>query len=585
MTTALDTGRGGEGDGMNTWSVPGYTDARELGSGASGRVVQAVHDTTGTPVAIKYLSERLRSNPSFVQGFRAEARLLGGLDSPHVVRLYEYVESPHGAAIVMELVDGIALRALLREEGATTGPEAALVVLKGSLLGLAAAHRAGVVHRDYKPDNVLVAADGSSKLVDFGIAVDHGSTVEVAGTPAYMAPEQWQGEPASPAADVYAATATFYECLTGHKPYSGENFAELALQHIETPVPDEDAPEAVRPLIRRGLAKSPADRPANADVFVAELDSIAQRAYGPEWEERGQRKLAALAALLPLLFPFAGEAGGTTELATTALRRPDPTEGGLVPGGAGSGRGITSALRGVLASALALAVALAVLAGLLALIIVQESAASTPARASVQNLATTSASPESTSAAPTAEAQSSGPPEPSPSLLEISSPSPTPSPSLSTGPEASASETAAPVPSTPPFSSAPVVSPSVSPPPSTRPSPSASATPPVRVRSVAVNSFQQRRRGPVADAAISVLTDGTGTVTVVVTWYTGDVPGELGTAEGSESFTLQGAQEYALTPSHAFQGTGCYLGVRATTQPDATSGESTRQITRGCALQ
>ncbi|MEU5401505.1 serine/threonine-protein kinase [Streptomyces sp. NPDC005963] len=572
---------------MSTWSVPGYTDVRELGSGASGRVVQAVHETTGTPVAIKYLSERLRSNPSFVQGFRAEARLLGGLDSPHVVRLYEYVESPLGAAIVMELVDGIALRALLRNEGATTGPEAALVVLKGSLLGLAAAHRTGVVHRDYKPDNVLVAADGSSKLVDFGIAVDHGSTVEVAGTPAYMAPEQWQGEPASPAGDVYAATATFYECLTGHKPYSGQNFAELALQHIDAPVPDEDAPEAVRPLIRRGLAKSPEDRPANAAVFVAELESIAQAAYGPHWEERGQRKLAALAALLPLLFPSAaGGAEGTTELATTAIRQPDPAAGG---GGPDHGGGIGSGLRGALPSAVALAVALAVLVGLLALAVVRESAGSDPARVSAQSVATTSASPQPPSAAPTSEAEGSDPPEPSssspddPSLPGDPSALPTPSPSPSVPPEPSASDTV--TPSTSPSSSEPVVSPSASQPPSSRPSPSASAAPPVRVRSVSVDAFQQRRRAPVADAAVSVVTDGTGPVTVVVTWYTSDAPGDLGIAEGSESFTLSGAREYGLTPSHDFQGAGCYLGVRATTQPNASGGESTRQITRGCALQ
>ncbi|WP_231633477.1 serine/threonine-protein kinase, partial [Streptomyces clavuligerus] len=311
---------------MDAWTVPGYTDSRELGSGTSGRVVLAAHDATGVPVAIKYLAARIRSDHSFVLGLRAEARLLGGLGSAHVVRLYEYVESPHGAAIVMELVDGIALRALLREEGAT-GAEAALAVLKGSLLGLADAHRAGVVHRDYKPENVLVATDGSSKLVDFGIAVGRGTEPEVAGTPSYMAPEQWQGGTASPSTDVYAATATFFECLTGHKPYTADNFAELALAHMEAPVPDEEAPEPLRPLIRRGLAKDPAERPGSAAAFLAELEGIAERAYGPAWEERGQHRLAALVALLPLLLPSAeGESWSTADAATTAIgpspRRP-----------------------------------------------------------------------------------------------------------------------------------------------------------------------------------------------------------------------------------------------------------------------
>ncbi|WP_167444454.1 protein kinase domain-containing protein, partial [Streptomyces diastatochromogenes] len=140
---------------MNAWAVPGYTESLELGSGASGRVVLAVHEGTGLPVAVKYLSESLRTRPGFVHEFRAEARLLGGLESPYVAGLYEYVESPDGAAIVMELVDGVSLRDLLARRG-PLDPEAALVILKGSLLGLADAHRIGVVHRDYKPENVLV---------------------------------------------------------------------------------------------------------------------------------------------------------------------------------------------------------------------------------------------------------------------------------------------------------------------------------------------------------------------------------------------------------------------------------------------
>ncbi|MEU9280563.1 serine/threonine-protein kinase [Streptomyces sp. NPDC048342] len=301
------------------WAVSGYTHDKELGSGASGRVVLATHDTTGTRVAIKYLADKLCDDPAFREVFRAEARLLGELSSPHVVELYEYVENPRGAAIVMELVDGVPLRKLLREHGATT-PEAALAVLKGSLLGLAAAHAVGVVHRDYKPDNVLVAADGSSKLVDFGIAVPSGVAAGACGTPTYMAPEQWTGGESAPATDVYAATATFFECLTGMKPYPGRTLAELAVQHIEAPIPDELAPEPVRPLIRRGLAKTPEDRPESAAAFVEELEAVAGAAYGEEWEERGRRELAALAALFFLSFPTAdGSASGTTALATTTL--------------------------------------------------------------------------------------------------------------------------------------------------------------------------------------------------------------------------------------------------------------------------
>src|ERR1700689_4312341 len=128
---------------MREWDVPGYTEVRELGSGGFGDVVLARHDASGSLVAIKYLRRALLDDPEFAGMFRAEARVLASLDDPNVVRLYEYVESPAGAAIVMELIDGVSLRAILSDHGTTTA-EAALVVLQGSLLGLAAAHARGV---------------------------------------------------------------------------------------------------------------------------------------------------------------------------------------------------------------------------------------------------------------------------------------------------------------------------------------------------------------------------------------------------------------------------------------------------------
>ncbi len=128
------------------WDVPGYTEVKTLGSGGFGDVVLARHEASGTQVAIKYLRRHLLADPEFAELFRAEAAVLASLDDPNVVRLYEYVESPSGAAIVMELIDGVSLRDILVRHGATTA-EAALIVLQGSLLGLAAAHRRGVVHR------------------------------------------------------------------------------------------------------------------------------------------------------------------------------------------------------------------------------------------------------------------------------------------------------------------------------------------------------------------------------------------------------------------------------------------------------
>ncbi|OUC91475.1 serine/threonine-protein kinase, partial [Streptosporangium minutum] len=284
--------------------VPGYHEVRELGAGGSGRVVLATYASTGAYVAIKYLNAAMRDDPWFVARFREEARVMVELRDPNVVRLYEYYEDVLEAAIVMELVDGVALRRILSEHGSTS-PEAALVVLKGSLTGLASAHSAGIAHRDYKPENVLVQADGTSKLADFGIAARIREPGTPAGTPPYMAPEQWAGEPAGAAGDVYAATCVFFECLTGRRPYGADHPAALMRLHRTAPIPLEAVPGSVRALVARGMAKDPADRPPTARAFVADLEVAALSAYGPEWEQRGRRHLAELATLLALTFPLA----------------------------------------------------------------------------------------------------------------------------------------------------------------------------------------------------------------------------------------------------------------------------------------
>src|ERR1700691_1786317 len=251
------------------WSAPGYTELKVLGSGGFGEVVLARHDISGIQVAIKYLRRSLLDDPVFTEMFRAEARVLASLRDRNVVRLYEYIETPAGAAIVMELVDGVSLREILSRQGRTSA-EAALVVLQGSLLGLAAAHQRGVVHRDYKPENVLVDGEGASKLTDFGLAARTGDQPIPAGTLRYVAPEQIAGAPAGPASDGYAAPATFYECLTGHPPFSGEP-DEVLRQHQTAPVPLEALPGPMRRLVAAGMAKDPEHRPADAASLVAEL--------------------------------------------------------------------------------------------------------------------------------------------------------------------------------------------------------------------------------------------------------------------------------------------------------------------------
>ncbi len=270
-------------------------------------------------MAIKYLSPTLVRDPAFMWGFRTEAQMLRSLGVPQVVQVYDYVEQPgQGAAIVMELVNGVSLHEMIVRRG-PTGPEAALAVLKGSLLGLAAAHTLGIVHRDYKPENVLVDTAGNSKLADFGVAVKAGKQASAAGTPLYMAPEQWQGAPASPATDVYAATAVFFECLTGKTPFSGK-LLQLQEQHVTASVPIDRVDAPLQGLIARGMAKNPAGRPQSAIAFVAELEAAAGAAYGPDWEERGRSHLAErAAALLPLLLRNGRPGSSGTSYASTWL--------------------------------------------------------------------------------------------------------------------------------------------------------------------------------------------------------------------------------------------------------------------------
>ncbi|ROO88743.1 serine/threonine protein kinase [Actinocorallia herbida] len=294
---------------ITRWSVPGYTEIRELGRGGQG-IVFLARDEDDELAAIKYIEPRLLET-QFADLFRAEAEILSRLDDPNIARIKAYVEDDHGAAIVMEYVQGATLRHIL-DHGHPKGltPQAALTILKGSLKGLSAAHKAGLVHRDYKPKNIVVKDTGASKLIDFGIAALSGEAGYL-GTPEYMAPEQWKGGPASPATDVYAATCVFYECVTGHRPYESRTTRSgtrtLEAQHTRARIPTRRIPRKLRSLVMAGMAKSPASRPTNADAFIDHLEMVAVAAYGPDWEKAGRIALrtAATVALmtLPVLAP------------------------------------------------------------------------------------------------------------------------------------------------------------------------------------------------------------------------------------------------------------------------------------------
>ncbi|MFJ1753564.1 serine/threonine-protein kinase [Kitasatospora sp. NPDC088134] len=527
------------------WRLPGYLHEGELGEGAAGRVVRARRERTGERVAIKYLTGGAASEG---ERLRTEARVLGALDSPHVVELYEYVEHPGGAALVMELVPGVSLRELLRAEG-PTGPEAALSVLKGSLLGLAAAHEAGVVHRDYKPGNVLVTSDGTSKLVDFGIALPSGGSGGIAGTPAYMAPEQWAGAPASPTTDVYAATATFFECLTGEPPYDRPTVIEAALAHTEAEVPAGRVPEPVRALVRSGLAKRPADRPADAAALLAELEEAAVAAYGEEWEEHGRRRLALLAGLLAVAALGGGgsAAGGATSVATTRLLGPEDPRG---PGSRTGGRHGRTAAVG--------AAGLAVLALVGMLLTDGRGTATGPgggpeAAAAASDGVAGAPDPGAGggSAAPTGRPAATGTSRPGPSAASTASTAPSATPPAGPGP----------VPSATGGPSGPA--------PSGPPQPSAS-----RAASHVLSLALTRTRCEGAAAARvegTVTTDGLGAGTLLVTWTD-----ETGRLVATEPVTLPaGGVLVPFTSARQPFGPARTLTARVTADPPSLLGTDT----------
>ena len=276
-------------------ALPAYDIGDQLGRGGMGVVVSGQHRQLGRRVAIKQLPEAVASDPEVRHRFTAEARVLASLDHPHVVPVYDFVESDGLCLLVMELLPGGTLRGRATAAGGFTAPHAVAVCL-ACTSGLAAAHRRGILHRDVKPENMLFAASGVLKVADFGIAKVLGrtSTVitrqgEVIGTPAYIAPEQLRGGPLSPATDIYAVATMLYELVAGVLPFPGEGEAmALLFRHAyEAPVPLHDAapgvPDPVAAVVMRALATEPGDRFATAEAFGAALAGAGAEAWGEGW--------------------------------------------------------------------------------------------------------------------------------------------------------------------------------------------------------------------------------------------------------------------------------------------------------------
>jgi hypothetical protein len=290
-----------------------------LGSGATSAVWRARDLDLGRLVAIKALFGS-GVDPDLAGRFEREGQILGRLSHPNVVPVFATGNDAGRPYLVMAYVDGQSLDRVLAD-----GPlpvDDALALAADVAAGLAAAHRAGVVHRDVKPANIVCGTDGVPRLVDFGIARADDLTAmtradSVLGTASYLSPEQARGEVPGPSSDVYALGCVLYELLTGRPPFQGDSPLGVAYKHVhEAPVPPRslrpDVPPVVEAVVLRSLAKSPADRYPGG----AELEADLRRARA------GEAPAAATAAMAPL---SADETVAMAPVAATAAMPADGT--------------------------------------------------------------------------------------------------------------------------------------------------------------------------------------------------------------------------------------------------------------------
>lgn len=295
-----------------------YKLGSRIAIGGMGEVWEATDLVIGRQVAIKILKDEYMGDPGFLERFRAEARHAALVNHEGIANVYDYGEENGSAYLVMELVPGEALSTILERERVLPSDQVMDIVAQ-TAAALGAAHRAGLVHRDIKPGNLLITPDHRVKITDFGIAriadqVPLTATGQVMGTVQYLSPEQASGHPATPATDIYSLGIVAYECLAGRRPFTGESQVAIAMAHIndEPPALPVTVPTPVRNLVMSALAKEPKDRPESAAAL--------SRAAGALRDGQIQRAAQAVPAVL------AGGVGtDTAQLAQTQMLGDDPT--------------------------------------------------------------------------------------------------------------------------------------------------------------------------------------------------------------------------------------------------------------------
>ena len=272
--------------------IPGFKLLEKLGRGSMGTVYKARQLGLDRIVAIKVLSRNLARNEGFVRRFLKEARVVGRLNHPHVVQGFDAGEAGGDYYFAMEFCDGPTVLSLLKRGGAMDESRAVKIVTQVAE-ALEHAHEEGLVHRDVKPDNIMIVEGGVAKLCDLGLAkdvsIESGSTAEGAalGTPNYISPEQARGETlVDIRSDIYSLGATFYHLLTGVPPFEGSNPAVTMVKHLnEPPLPPRKLrPElsgAVEKIVLKMLAKDPRDRYQTPSSLLRDLDLAAGKSDRP----------------------------------------------------------------------------------------------------------------------------------------------------------------------------------------------------------------------------------------------------------------------------------------------------------------
>lgn len=274
-----------------------YRVERRIGTGGMADVFACEDLQLGRHVALKVLHEQLAEDPQVVARFRRESQSAAGLQHPHIVQVFDRGDWDGIPYMAMELVDGVTLKDVIRDQ-APLDPVKTIDQISQVLDALRYAHRRGLVHRDIKPQNVLVGPDGDLKVADFGIAravddLQMTQTGMIVGTAHYLSPEQASGQPITPAADLYAVGVVLFEMLTGRLPFDGDQPVAIALKHVNEEPPalsivNPEVPADLEAVVMRALNKAPDERFTDAEEFIGALQQVRHRIVsGAPEPERG----------------------------------------------------------------------------------------------------------------------------------------------------------------------------------------------------------------------------------------------------------------------------------------------------------